>query len=532
MGSIGLVVARDSHVRSHRRRALDGLFAALAVVPPLICVVYLLTRDTADWSRLLDDDSYYYLGVARNIVAGDGSSFAGATETNGYQPLWLLLLLPAALVVRDAAALVVAMVLVQGALWVLGVREMRRIGQALSGDLCALVGVMSLGVLAVVMRILSFSGMETGLLLVLLLLAVRLVVDLDDVARSYRTLGIVLALVCLCRLDAAAAAVALVVVVLWRLRPSELGLGRRLALLVGPSVGALMALAVTNVVLFRTPLPVSGQAKAIGGPFFGTRPLTEALTLPIGTTSTWLGAIAPALVGVAWLLHRGTESEVRRRVLALAVGFVAAQAMLLVYLTVWSSYGTLAWYNYNTAMMLFLGGMLCFLAMERSWGAWVGRVVPAAAVAYVVGLVPLVFLADGPTSPASVPAARFVDAELPPGATLAMGDRAGAVGYFANRPLFQLEGLVADADYVEQLASGGAIERMVAEDVDYYVRYTRRVDDGTPVGADCRRLAEPVYSDVDLFAVVVCDQDLVYEAAVGSGEALRIWRFRPELQPS
>jgi hypothetical protein len=131
-----------------------------------------------------------------------------------------------------------------------------------------------------------------------------------------------------------------------------------------------------------------------------------------------------------------------------------------------------------------------------------------------------------------VPAARFVDAELPPGATLAMGDRAGAVGYYANRPLLQLEGLVADADYVEQLASGGAIERMIAEDVDYYVRYTRRVDDGTPVGADCRRLAEPVYSDVDLFAVVVCDQDLVYEAAVGSGEALRIWRFRPELQPS
>src|SRR4051812_33860645 len=41
---------------------------------------------------LIFDDAYYYLGVARNIPEGNGSSFGNLVETNGYQPLWLLIL--------------------------------------------------------------------------------------------------------------------------------------------------------------------------------------------------------------------------------------------------------------------------------------------------------------------------------------------------------------------------------------------------------------------------------------------------------
>jgi 4-amino-4-deoxy-L-arabinose transferase-like glycosyltransferase len=40
------------------------------------------------------DDAYYYLQIARNIAAGHGASFDGETLTNGFHPLWLLLVTP------------------------------------------------------------------------------------------------------------------------------------------------------------------------------------------------------------------------------------------------------------------------------------------------------------------------------------------------------------------------------------------------------------------------------------------------------
>ena len=38
------------------------------------------------------DDSYYYLQIARHLAAGDGFTFDGLNPTNGFHPLWLLLL--------------------------------------------------------------------------------------------------------------------------------------------------------------------------------------------------------------------------------------------------------------------------------------------------------------------------------------------------------------------------------------------------------------------------------------------------------
>jgi hypothetical protein len=40
------------------------------------------------------DDAYYYLQISRNIALGNGSTFDGIGKTNGYHPLWLLILIP------------------------------------------------------------------------------------------------------------------------------------------------------------------------------------------------------------------------------------------------------------------------------------------------------------------------------------------------------------------------------------------------------------------------------------------------------
>ncbi|UCE26861.1 MAG: hypothetical protein JSW52_11025, partial [Candidatus Coatesbacteria bacterium] len=38
------------------------------------------------------DDAYYYLEIAKNIADGEGATFDGLHKTNGFHPLWLLIL--------------------------------------------------------------------------------------------------------------------------------------------------------------------------------------------------------------------------------------------------------------------------------------------------------------------------------------------------------------------------------------------------------------------------------------------------------
>ena len=52
-------------------------------------------------SQLMVDDSFYYLEIARNIAHGNGATFDGIHETNGFQPLFQLLIVPVFWLVTD-----------------------------------------------------------------------------------------------------------------------------------------------------------------------------------------------------------------------------------------------------------------------------------------------------------------------------------------------------------------------------------------------------------------------------------------------
>ena len=59
---------------------------------------------TSGFERVLgtfEDDSFYYLTIARRIAAGQGSTFDGIHLTNGYHPLWCAFLVAPMSVFRD-----------------------------------------------------------------------------------------------------------------------------------------------------------------------------------------------------------------------------------------------------------------------------------------------------------------------------------------------------------------------------------------------------------------------------------------------
>jgi hypothetical protein len=87
----------DEHMTVFERRALIAiLLVALAIrLSVAWAPIEWLLRGT------LADDPFYYFTIARHFVQGHGFSFDGVEPTNGFHPLWMLVILPLFGAVRD-----------------------------------------------------------------------------------------------------------------------------------------------------------------------------------------------------------------------------------------------------------------------------------------------------------------------------------------------------------------------------------------------------------------------------------------------
>jgi hypothetical protein len=76
----------------------------LTILATFVCgrfILYAFREKEAVVTRIPDDTGYFYK-IALNVALGKGLTFDGINETNGFQPLWLYLLLPLAWAMREA----------------------------------------------------------------------------------------------------------------------------------------------------------------------------------------------------------------------------------------------------------------------------------------------------------------------------------------------------------------------------------------------------------------------------------------------
>lgn len=214
-------------------------------------------------SRLIaafHDDAFYYFVVARNVAEGAGFTFDRLHATNGFHPLWLASIVPVfallngdALPLRAVMAIQIVLVALAVVLVFRALHERLGIGAAAASlALVTLPG--SASVLA--------GGLESSLVLLTFVMTwiyFERAVDSDE-----QSLGRWLAIGCLCAAAFLARFEALVLVpvcvVLGRrsLRKEP----RRAAMLLAPPIVAMVAFIVWNRAGFGTWLPVSGLVKA------------------------------------------------------------------------------------------------------------------------------------------------------------------------------------------------------------------------------------------------------------------------------
>jgi 4-amino-4-deoxy-L-arabinose transferase-like glycosyltransferase len=152
------------------------------------------------------DDAYYYFQIARNIAAGDGASFDGETPTNGFHPLWLMILTPLFLL-RDAPLLNLHLGLTLSALFGVGtIYLVYAIVRGLTGNAPASLAAASFYALHPYLALENANGLETGLTVFLVSLVTWLFLrmasrEVPPSPSEYAQLGAASGLMMLARTD-------------------------------------------------------------------------------------------------------------------------------------------------------------------------------------------------------------------------------------------------------------------------------------------------------------------------------------------
>ena len=459
-------------------------------LPPILMVVFLLgvAKSLVEpffsgkpWMTYFEDDFFYYLKIAQNLAHGSGSTFNGIVPTNGYHPLWLLLLAGFSFFATSPAAImkfIAIVVFISTAATFSLARRLLRLsgaGEIISTSLAVYIALYALH--------LYVGGMEVILTIPLLLGVLVLLLETGFWSRGLpqaALLGLLVSAMVLSRLDSIILAGLLFFAI--AVHPGT----RRLltpGVLLGLAIGALpLALYfISNQVFFHTWMPVSGMAKQMK---FNHHFASATYDTLFKRKKSQLLSILPIplaflLLPVLWK----RLSAMQQAVYPVVLVFPFAYLTILSFLSDWKIWD---WYFYSFRAALCISFVLFCL-----WRP-VGAVVRQPLVGVLAALAMFVLIAKTQRSTGDqiqlLQVAEGVSsfAATHPG-TYSMGDRSGMVGYLLSEPLVQTEGLVMDRGFLDgirqQLPLRDALERY---HVRYYIATTY-----PPYASGCVHVAEP-----------------------------------------
>ncbi|SDR40841.1 hypothetical protein SAMN05519103_02762 [Rhizobiales bacterium GAS113] len=454
-----------------RSLALDtrssSIFACLlfgAVICLRLAIQYFQNGDV-----YLEDDAYYYTVIARNIAQSGISSFDGQTLTNGYHPLWLLLLVAQNLLVGSSPypTILIELALTIAGLWFF---------LASFSTSSALFKIAFAMIYTVLLWPMTAKGMEVSLLIFSLGLFTRVAVAQFRGGDHGIALGIATILCIGARLDAAVFVIPTLLLVSRSLRQALIPFA-----LVGVA-GAVYAGA--NLWLFGVPFPISGAIKSLGGLQWNEALLDQmsaywrgvgVLKGSISFLNSFLGRpfVLFGLSAVAVLFTRpGWKSR------PLCLGFLAGFVLFAVKLVAFSSWVVWPWYAFPsiialTALFHVIDDAL--LAAPIDLHARRELIATIALALLFAGLQLRQGLAKADNSFEAVnleAVAKFGPALH--GARVAMGDRAGSFASHYAGPVTQLEGLVNDKAYFDLIQQHADIRPLLCRrGVRYVLSYQR-----------------------------------------------------------
>lgn len=156
--------------------------------------------------RTFPDDAMFYFTIARNIYSGSGSTIDGISRTNGYHPLWMIVLVGLSSSFQDLvrAGIVTEFVVSAGTLTMLYLYASKYVGTT------AAVALSIIASFEQTWYKLMYCGMESGLVIFFLLVCLYVLREAGNRAAWRWLLSVCLSLFFLARLDGWALCLAIV----------------------------------------------------------------------------------------------------------------------------------------------------------------------------------------------------------------------------------------------------------------------------------------------------------------------------------
>jgi len=487
-------------------------------------------------NMLLNDDSFYSLNIARNIALGEGMTHDGVNRTNGFQPLFVALMVPLYAVVQGGKVLPVHLGLTLMGLIDVGTAVLlfllvRRLGSAAGGLAAAVLWLTSAEVIGQ-----ALNGLETSIVVFLVALSTLFYVARIRRAAECRVrdmivMGALLGLLVLSRIDGLiyAGALGLDQLVL-RLKRRDLGSWvRGLGALAAAFVVTWSPWLLVGLVGFGELLPTSGQATRflsiahdrgrmshVPFDFDADRPsaaylevltargasqletLVARVVSPIAATAHALGTRSAPLTAVILLIVAAVTWILGRRRARNGlpgpadVAFTVPFCVLLWLAYTYYIFGQWHFPRYFMPIAFFVAGAVGLAAgaaldavsmsAERGGTAATLAIVVALAAPGFLGSVSLHVRAVHMRSPSFsdvnggyIEGARLLDQVSRPG-DVCGAFQSGILGYFSDRQIINLGGVV-NASALQAMRSGTLMEYIDSQNIRFIADWPVNVHD-------------------------------------------------------
>ncbi len=439
-----------------------------------------------DYSILLSsftDDFYYYIKIAENMALGEGSTFNGIVKTNGYHPLWLIILTIFAKlsIYFNIEILIVIKILISfiiiSSFFIFYSYGNKYLTNTIWRIFFVILSYYWYARFA-------YIGMEITITIPLFLLC--MLGYLKNTNPLY--LGLLSSLTILSRLDVIVIfAVFFCIDIFYR----GIDIKRIMKLGVGVSLPILLYL-VSNVYYFDLLAPISGMAKSV----LSISTFHSATFIVL--FSFWiykpifLVFYIFSIVSYTKLRNASIETRTFCLTAILSVPIYYLQTSLRSDWPIWP------WYYYPlllSLLMLALPLNHIFCSTKFNISRNLERVFP---ISVLIVMIFVLFFSYIDVSkrqglnadPLHLAGIEILKFEKDHPGIYAMGDRAGVVGFLLDSPLIQLEGLVMDKNYLTMFEKSNSIEDVLnTYNVDYYVG-----TDLKKLQNNCFTVIEPVKS--------------------------------------
>jgi hypothetical protein len=443
-------------------------------------------------SQFMTDDSFYYLEIARNAAHGNGFTFDGLHQTNGFQPLFLFLLIPIYWFPVDLETALYIEKLLEAVIFAGSGVLLFSLGEKLTKSVLG--GWLTMAVLFLPgpqMQPLGtdlFIGMESGLDALFLLSILHYWIDSLKPERSrtfFIRYGILIGALFLARLDNV---FIITGIFLWyafkqitekRFDPSQLLFAAAV------SAAILIVYLTWNQLQFGMWMPISGQVK-----YWVSNQRTQALLA--GGFSDWL-------VNTCWFLFkkkavsflplcglfmlpaiflldkyvqgRNGDSFLEPKIRSILPVLWITSFIKIFYYAIFQQFpdSTKFWYYVQELIIIGISTGLVGNHFLQNTSPPVQVKLTRICLAIIFAMSWIGILTAKPVYEWEVASYDFVQQiknRVDPNAILAADD-AGVLGYFLPNPVVNLDGLVNDAEYFNYLKSGTVREYILKNNIDY-----------------------------------------------------------------